>query len=104
MDLKDVVEKVNRDALEALNAFHAGHHDTAEKYLYEIEKQVVEYLRVPASPAGDVTESATSEKPDEVQKDTPAKVLGDSAQPVTPGAAAAAQQVGQSPEAEKPTQ
>ena len=92
MDLKDVVEKVNRDALEALNAFHAGHHDTAEKYLYEIEKKVVEYLRVPATPAGDVTKSATSETSAEKKEEKLAQDPGSPAQPAaTPGADAAEQ-------------
>jgi len=126
MDLKDVIEQVNRDALEGLNAFHAGHHDVTEKYLYDIEKQVVEYLRVPATPAEDVTESATIETPDATEQEKPAEVFGGPEHlaaldpvygsqkpaevpgaPAQPGAvdpAAAAQQIGKEQPGSKPAQ
>lgn len=81
MDLKDVVQSVQHSALEASNAFHAGHHDNAEKYLYEIEKLVVEYLRMPSLRDGDVTGSATSETPTETLQETQAKVSGPGVQP-----------------------
>jgi len=94
MDLKDVVQDVKYRAEEAHSAFHAGHPENAEKELYAIEKLVVEYLRMPATPAGDVTESPTSEKPNEVQTETPAEVPGAPVQPGAVNPADAARSVG----------
>lgn len=90
MDLREAVERVKTASEGANSSFHAGRKGEAERYLYEIEKLVVEYLRMPATPAGDVTESATSEKPEASQKETPAQAEGARAQPgaVLPGSAA----------------
>ena len=104
MDLKDVVIAVKEKTKEAELAYNAGHHDVAEKYLGEIRLTVEAYFDVPATPAGDVTGSAVSEKPDEVQKDTPAKALGAAAQSATPGAAAAAGKPLPASQIEKPNQ
>ena len=35
MDLKDVIKSNREKAIEAHNAFHAGHHDVAENFLME---------------------------------------------------------------------
>ena len=104
MDLKDVVKNTKDKAEEAHSAFHAGHHDVAEQYLAGIRAQIVEYERAPEQRTEDVTKSATSEKPDEVSKETPAKALGAPAQPAASPAAAAAQQIGQGQADQKPTQ
>ncbi|MBA7648715.1 hypothetical protein ES703_56503 [subsurface metagenome] len=104
MDLKDVVQNTKDKATEAHSAFHAGHHDVAEQYLAGIRAQIVEYERVPEQRTEDVTKSATIEKPDEVQKDTPAKALGAPAQPAVIDPAAAAQQIGTGSAEPKPTQ
>ena len=79
MDLKDVIKQVQDSSNEATLAFMSGHHDVAEQYLYETVKVIAAYLKLPAPPASDVTKSATTEKADEVQKDTPAKALGGAA-------------------------
>ena len=104
MDLKDVIAIVDQEANEAHRAFHAGHHENAEKHLYTIEKTVVEYLRMPATPAGDVTKATEKQVPEDEQKEKPAEVPGAPApiRGVVPFAAA--RQNSQSPEAEKPTQ
>jgi len=104
MDLKDVVAKVEIEATEAVNAYNAGHHDRAENHLAKIGVMVGGYQpRFEASKA-DVTESATIEKPKEDAHETPAQVPGDSAQPATPGAAAAAGKVLPASQFEKPSQ
>ena len=104
MDLKDLVQNVRDKANEAHNAFHAGHHDVAEQYLAGIRAQILEYERAPEQRTEDVTKLATTEKPDEDQKDTPAKALGAQSQPAVVDPAAAAQQIGQGQEPSKPTQ
>ncbi|MBA7609971.1 hypothetical protein ES703_17174 [subsurface metagenome] len=104
MDLKDVVKNTKDKAEEAHSAFHAGHHDVAEQYLAGIRAQIVEYERAPEQRTEDVTKSATSEKPDEVSKETPAKALGAPAQPVSTAAAAAALGSVNAQEPSKPTQ
>lgn len=80
MDLKDVIATVREKAIEAHNAFHAGHHDVAEQYLAGIRAQIVEYERAPEQRTEDVTESATSEKPAEASPATPAAPGGPAAQ------------------------
>lgn len=104
MDLKDVIQNVQQNVLEASTAYHAGHHDVAEQHLRRLSLAVDQYFRESPTPAEDVTKSATSEKPDEESQEKPAEVPG-AALPATqfaPGAAA--QQVGGSLTDEKPTQ
>ncbi len=104
MDLREVIEKVKYSAESAHSSFHAGRREDAENHLFAVEKLVVEYLRMPASPAGDVTESAISEKPDEVPLASAPEVPGAPAQLDSPAAAAAAQNVGRAPCGERRTQ
>jgi len=104
MDLKDVIQTVVEQADEAQKAFNAGHHDNAEEHLHSIEGLVVEYLRMPATPAGDVTGSATMQKAFEDSPEPPAQVPGFAAADAAQGSQAAAQQVGGSLTDEKPTQ
>lgn len=81
MDLKNVVQNVKEKADEAVNSFHAGHHDNAKHYLAGIRAEIVEYERENPPPADDVTKSVTSETPAEVQAEKPAEVPGEPAQP-----------------------
>jgi len=81
MDLKEAIERVKTAAESAHSSFHAGRHEDAENYLFEVEKVVVEYLRMTATPAGDVTETATSETETEQSEETPEKAAGDRVQP-----------------------
>ncbi len=126
MDLKEVIERVKTTSESAYSSFHAGRSEDAQNYLFTLEKLVVEYLRMPATPAADrqerangselkmfsrdirdpedVTESATSEKLIEDQTEKPAEVPG-AALPATQfDPSAAARQVGGSLTDEKPTQ
>lgn len=104
MDLKDVIESVSSDASEANSAFHAGHNDTAEEHLCSIENTIGQYLRENQTPAGDVTESTTSEKPAAPSMERLAGVPGATVQPAASPAVAAAQQIGKGQADEKPTQ
>lgn len=94
MDLKDLVANNQVTSAEALSAFNAGHHDKAEEQLKTQMIETGKYFDEKTTPAGDVTGSATSEKPDEVQKEKPAEVPGSPAQPAAAAPAAAAQQIG----------
>ena len=76
MDLKDVVSNVNKKAEEASRAFHAGHPDVAENYLMEQMLEIGKYFDERTTPAGDVTESVTSETASEVPEAKPAAVFG----------------------------
>jgi len=104
MDLREVIEKVKIAAESAHSSFHAGRRDDAERYLYKVGNLVVGCLPVPATPAGDVTESATSEKPAEEHAEKPAEVPGAPAQPAEVGPVLPASQFGVSQKDEKPTQ
>lgn len=76
MDLKDVISNVYANAAEAHAAFHAGHNEKAEEYLATIENEIGQYITENPTPAGDVTKSATSEKPADEQTEKPAEVPG----------------------------
>ena len=76
MDLKDVVQRVRDSATEAELAFRAGHPDVAERYLMDQMVDIRKYFDEKTSPAGDVTESATSEKPEETSTEKPEQVPG----------------------------
>lgn len=87
MDLKDVVQNVKEKANEAHSAFHAGHQDNARKYLAGIRAEIVQFEQENPAPAGEVTESTTSEKPAESPMGRLAGVPGAPATPAqTPGA------------------
>lgn len=92
MDLKDVIAKVNKQAMEAHNAFHAGHHDVAELHLGRIWWLIEDGLPGHGTKKSDVTESATSEKMDAELKELPHPAVGPEAQPAAGDPAAAAQQ------------
>jgi len=95
MDLKDVITEVTQDIKEAQDAYNAGHPETAVKHLNGIYRVIQANIAQTASPAGDVTESATSETPDATEQEKPAEVPG-AALPATQfGSADAAQQIGQ---------
>jgi len=104
MDLREVVDKVQTTAKSAYSSFHAGRPADAEKYLYTLEKLVVEYSSMQATPAGDVNGSATSEKPAEPLVETQAKVSGPDVHPAVIDPDAAAQQVVDYMKDEKPPQ
>lgn len=93
MDLKEVIERVKTTAEAAYSSFHAGRKEDSEKYLNQLEKLVVEYLRKPATPAGDVTKTDANVKTGESSTEKPA--------PASPAAAAAAPGA-QAPAAQKP--
>lgn len=76
MDLHDVLGTVELAYGEAKRAFHAGHHDDSEKLLMEVMLALGKYFDERTTPAGDVTESATSEKPAEEKTETPAEAPG----------------------------
>jgi len=76
MDLKDVVAIAAHTATEAGLAFHAGHHDESEKLLMELMVGLGKYFDEKTTPAGDVTESATSEEPADELKEWPGEVPG----------------------------
>ena len=88
MDLKDVIAEAKKDMEEADRAFHAGHHDTARKYLNGIRVVIAANVELPATPAGDVTKSIPNEKLEQSSSEKPEQVPGAAAQP---GAAAPAQ-------------
>ncbi len=92
MDLKDVIVTVRERAMEATNAFHAGHHDVAEQYLLEQLLEIQKYFNEKPTPAGDVTESTSSSPDAGPPEEKPAAVPGASAQPAVGDPAAAAQQ------------
>ncbi|MBA7522334.1 hypothetical protein ES705_14452 [subsurface metagenome] len=69
MVLKDVIRNVREKADAAHSAFHAGHHDKAKQYLAGIRAEIVQFEAENPSPAGDVTESATTETPKMFSRD-----------------------------------
>lgn len=90
MDMKEVVQTVRDKADEALNAYHAGHHDNADNYLGEIRTVIQAHFGELGEWGGNVPGSPTSEKAAEVTDEKPAEVPGAPAQPAqTPGAQAA---------------
>lgn len=104
MDLTELVRNAHERANEALKAFNAGHQDRAEKQLMAQMLETGKYFDQKTTPAGDVTETATSEKPAEIPEEKPAEVPGAPAQPAATPAVRAAQQFGLTPGASKPTQ
>jgi len=104
MDLREVIEKVKIAADSAHSSFHAGRRDDAERYLYKVGNLVVGCLPMPATPAGDVTESATSEKPAEEHAEKPAEVPASHPIPASYDLGAVGRGVGGSLTDEKPTQ
>ena len=104
MDLREVVAKVKTAAEGAHSSFHAGRLDGAEKYLGEIRLNLEAYFDVPASPASDVTESATTEKDVEVPQEKPAEVPGAQEWPGAVHSEHAVPPVEQLPQFEKPSQ
>lgn len=92
MDLKAVIASVNDKAMEAHNAFHAGHHDVAKGYLDRIGSEIATYLYKPATPAADVTESATTVKDSETLAETQEKVSAPGVHPAVIDPDAVAQQ------------
>lgn len=81
MDLKEVIADVHNKAYEADKAFKAGNEEEAKTYLADVRAILEAYTEVPATPAGDVTESVTSEKAKQASQETPAQVTGAQAQP-----------------------
>jgi len=79
MDLKDLVAKYLENGEEAFRAFNAGHPETSEKLFKRNEDLIREYFAGKAPPAGDVTESTTSEKTAETSQATPAQPAGHAA-------------------------
>ena len=104
MDLKDVIADVREKAIEAHNAFHAGHGDVSEKYLLEIAEKIVEYLEITIPKKVDVTEATDIQTPANEQTEKPAAAPGASLHPGPFGPDAAARQAGHPEEAEKQTQ
>lgn len=90
MDLKEAVEKVKNIAESAHSSFHAGRMDDAENYLMVEMQTIARYFDAKTTPEGDVTESATSEKPAETLEETQAKVSGPGVHPAVIDPAAAA--------------
>lgn len=81
MDLKDVIEEVTQDLKEAQDAYRAGHPETAVKYLNGIRMVIEVNVLKNDVPAGDITESPTSEQPIANSDETPAQVPGPEAKP-----------------------
>ncbi|MBA7630458.1 hypothetical protein ES703_37980 [subsurface metagenome] len=104
MDLKDVVANLQVTSAEALSAFNAGHHDKAEERLMAQMIETGKYFDEKTKPAGDVTGSATSEKPAESLEETQAKVSGSGVHPAVIDPVAAAQQIGTGSVEPKPPQ
>lgn len=104
MDLKEVIEVITEHVKEAHNAFHAGHPDFSRVRIEDVKIAVEDYFRANPKPESDVTESATTEKPDEKLQEKPAEVPGSPAQPAAVDPAAAALGVGVVQPFEKPTQ
>jgi len=63
MDLREVIAKAKNIAESAHSSFHAGRLDDAENYLMVEMQTIARYFDAKTTPAGDVTETATSEKP-----------------------------------------
>ena len=103
MDLKDVIGEVKRDLEEADRAFHAGHHDTAKKFLNGVRLVIKANIELVDTTAGDVTESATNEKEKGKVAETKAEEPRPAAQPAAVDPAEAAQEIGSQRPAEKPT-
>ncbi len=104
MDLREVIAKVKNIAESAHSSFHAGRLDDAENYLMVEMQTIARYFDGKTTPAGDVTESATSEKPAETLEETQAKVSGPGVHPAVVDPVLPASQFGGSLTDEKPTQ
>ncbi len=104
MDLREVIAKVKITADGAHSSFHAGRRDDAEKYLMVEMRTIARYFDGKTTPAGDINESATSEKPAEVQTEKQAEVPGAQVRPAEVGPVLPASQFGGSLTDEKPTQ
>ena len=81
MDLKDVIKSNREKAIEAHNAFHAGHSDVAENYLMEQMLKTCAYFDGKITLPGGVNEPTDKLKPAEVQSEKPAAVPGDAVRP-----------------------
>ncbi len=103
MDLKEIIAKVKNIAESAHSSYHAGRDGNAEEYLGKIRREITAYFEGPAKPAGDVTESATSEKPADEKKETPAEVPGAQVRPAGVLPEKLAQQAADLPESQKQT-
>ena len=104
MDLKDVIASGKLAAEEAELALNAGHEDRAIKQILSQLKYTEKYFDEHPMPAGDVNESATSEKPTEARTETPAEVPGSPAQPAAVDPAGAARSIGSGSAEPKPPQ
>lgn len=104
MDLKEAVEKAKNIAESAHSSFHAGRLDDAENYLMVEMQTIARFFDAKKTPASNVPESATSEKPAETLEETQAKVSGPGVHPAVIDPAAAALKIGQTPGASKPNQ
>lgn len=104
MDLKEAIEKAKNIAESAHSSFHAGRLDDAENYLMEEMQTIARYFDATTKPAGDVTESATSEKPAAPSMEKPAEVPGAPAQTAEAGPVLPASQFGGSLTDEKQNQ
>ena len=76
MDLKNVVATVRDRAEEADRAFHAGHSENSHVFLLKIVDTIDKYFKEMKTEVGDVTKSATSEKPEETSKEKPEQAAG----------------------------
>ncbi len=104
MDLKNVIATVNEKAMEAHNAFHAGHRLPAEEYLRQSLDEIQMYFDEQTKPAGDVPESPTSAKSIETLTETQAKVDPPGVQPAVIDPDAPAPEVLPASQFQKPTQ
>jgi len=76
MDLKDLIKEYLENGEEAFRAFNAGHPETSEKLFKRNGDLIREYFAGKATPVGDVTKSATSEKTAETSQATPVQPAG----------------------------
>lgn len=104
MDLKDVIAKVNEQAMEAHNAYHAGHAEKIGVYFARIKDVINKAFSEYGELLGDVTESATSEKQAENLEETQAKVSGPDVHPAVIDPDGDAQAPGVAQPFEKPLQ
>ena len=104
MDLKEIVAKNKNIAESAHSSFHAGRLDDAENYLMVEMQTIARYFNGKTTSAGDVNESATSEKPAETLEETQEKVSGPGVHPAVVDPAPAAGKVLPASQFAKPTQ
>ena len=104
MDLKDVIADVRQKAIEAHNAFHAGHKDVARNYLGEIRSEIQVFFGEGKEPWGDVTAPTDKQKPAEVQSEKPDEVPDAQVRPAAVLPADEGSQVHPASQLQKPTQ